>query len=631
MAAGFDALGTSPAGKSPPAYRATAKEKVYAFLEARPSGADASEIIGLLMSGAGSDPELGARLVRTLLAEDPNFIFDSESALWSLRKSFGLRVPLEDACFTVVDLETTGGRAGPGTIIEIGAWKMMGRRLVESFQTLVRPHRAIPPFVTGLTSISNEMVREAPRVEEVLPAFRDFLGDSVLVAHNAAFDFSFLDFEFRRIFGIGLNNPVLCTLRMARRFMPSLKRKRLDALAEHFGLSTAGRHRGLGDARMAAEILSIFIEMAAKMGLTRLDRLIDDHQRGAAGRRIERHIAPEEIAALPTSPGVYLMRNERGDLLYIGKARRLKDRVGSYFNSSVNAKTADLISHVWKIETRMTRSSLEAALLEAQLIRELKPPFNRMLKSAAPAYFIRIDLMDDFPRIVVTQKMTTRRGVMFLGPFVGKRGIDHSARTLARLLGLRTCSGRLEPSVDFSPCIYGQMGHCSAPCNLSIDESAYEDRVRDAVGFLRGSRTGSILGGLAKARDQAASAMRFEEANRLQRDLQSLATLSSRVSRLSQVVTENNLVIVTGAGADRAAHVVLSGRLAMTRQLDSPEAREEVARFIADNFDRYRALPITRAELEPMMLVARWLRERGEEGRVINQSGPSLDPAALAG
>src|SRR6202035_5580139 len=247
---------------------------------------------------------------RTLLAEDPNFIFDAETAQWSLRKSFGLRVPIEDARFVVVDLETTGGRAGPGTIIEIGAWKMAGRRLVESFQTLVRPHLAIPRFVTGLTSISNEMVREAPRIEEVLPAFREFLGDSVMVAHNAAFDFSFLDFEFRRIFGIGLNNPVICTLRMARRFMPSLRRKRLDALAEHFGLSTEGRHRGLGDARMAAEILSIFLEMAQRMGITRLDRLLDDHHRGIAGRRIERHVPPEDIAALPHAPGVYLMRNE---------------------------------------------------------------------------------------------------------------------------------------------------------------------------------------------------------------------------------------------------------------------------------------------------------------------------------
>jgi len=229
----------------------------------------------------------------------------------------------------------------------------------------------------------------------------------------------------------------------------------------------------------------------------------------------------------------------------------------------------------------------------------------------------------------VTQKITRRGGVMFLGPFVGKRGIDHSARTLSRLLGLRTCTGRLEPGADFSPCIYGQMGHCSAPCNLGIDESAYEDRVRDAVGFLRGSGTGAILGGLAKARDQAASAMRFEEANRHQRDLQALATLSSRVSKLSQVVTENNLVIVTGAGDDRAAHVVLSGRLAMTRRLDSSDAANEVADFVTANFERYRALPIARAELEPMMIVARWLRERGEEGRVVGLNGAGLDPSTL--
>jgi hypothetical protein len=106
--------------------------------------------------------------------------------------------------------------------------------------------------------------------------------------------------------------------------------------------------------------------------------------------------------------------------------------------------------------------------------------------------------------------------------------------------------------------------------------------------------------------------------------------LSSRVSRLSQVVTENNLVIVTGSGDDRVAQVVLSGRLAMTRQLGSAEAYDDVTRFIADNFERYRILPIARQELEPMMIVARWLRERREEGKVIDLRGPQFDPAALA-
>ena len=244
--------GSGNPGSNQRQFGVSAKEKLYAFLCSRPAGADATELVGLLLSGAGSDPELGARIVRRMLAGDPNFVFDSDTALWSLRKSDALRVPLDEARFCVVDLETTGGRAGPGTIIDIGAYRMVGQRITDSFQSLVRPHSRVPRFITSLTSITNEMLADAPPIEEVLPAFREFIGDAVMVAHNAQFDRSFLDYEFRRIFGIGLGNPVLCTLRMARRYLPSLKRRRLDYIADHFGLSTAGRHRGLGDARMAA-------------------------------------------------------------------------------------------------------------------------------------------------------------------------------------------------------------------------------------------------------------------------------------------------------------------------------------------------------------------------------------------
>jgi len=531
--------------------RASTREKLCAFLESRPAGADARELVGLLLAGAGSDPELAGRIIHTLLASDPNFVFDTATSLWSLRSCAALRVALSEASFCVVDLETTGGRAGPGTIIEIGAYRMVGRRMVESFETLVRPQGPIPRFISGLTSISNEMVAAAPPIEKVLPAFRDFLGPAVLVAHNATFDFSFLNFEFRRIFGIGLRNPILCTLRMARRFVPSLKRRRLDSLAEHFGLSTAGRHRGLGDARMAAEILSIFLEIAENMGIGRLDRLLDLHGRGPSGRRLERHVSPQDIAALPLAPGVYLMRNARGDLLYVGKARRLRERVGSYFAAAVNAKTAELISHVYSIETRVTRSALEAGLLE------------------------------------------------------------------------------LAPDPDRSPCLYGQMGHCCAPCNAGISADAYGVRVRRALAFLQG-RAGQLLRDLAGARDKAASALRYEEAARLRRDLESLVTLSHRASRLSQVITENNLVIVTGRDDDRAAHVVLSGRLALTRKLDSPAAGAEVRAFVIQQFESYKAKPVTRDELEPMQIVRGWLGERTpDEGRLIYLSGPDIETWAI--
>jgi DNA polymerase III subunit epsilon len=614
---------------------ASTKEKLHAFLQARPAGADAHELVGLLFKGAGSDPELGSRLIQGILGGDPNFIFDAMTNLWSLRQSAALRVPLDEACFVIVDLETTGGRPAPGSIIEIGAYRMRGRCITESFQSMVRPRMRIPRFIMGLTSITNEMVAEAPPIEEVLPAFREFLGDAVMVAHNAAFDRSFLDFEFRRLFGIGLLNPILCTVRMARRLLPSVKRRRLDLLAEHFGLSTEGRHRGLGDARMAAELLSIFLEIAARMGLNRLDRLIDHHYRGMAGRRIERHVPPEMIAALPRSPGVYLMRNERGDLLYAGKATRLRDRVASYFNggANLNARTAELVSHVWAIETRSARSALEAALLEARLIRELKPPYNRMLKSVAPAYFLKVDLMDPWPRLQLGQKLSAKTGVLQIGPFIGRRNLDHSMRALSRLLGLRLCGGRLAPHEDFSPCIYGQMGHCAAPCNLTVNEDAYGDQVRRAVTFLRG-RSGPMLGELAQARDQAATSMRFEEARRYHRDLEALATLSERATRLSRVVTENNVVIVvpgsTAESSRAVVYVVLSGRLALVRELDSAEAASEIAAFVADNYERYKMRHVVRGELEAMTIVARWLKERSpDDGRLIFLNEPAVEPAAL--
>src|SRR5260370_11518670 len=156
-----------------------------------------------------------------------------------------------------------------------------------------------------------------------------------------------------------------------------------------------------------------------------------------------------------------------------------------------------------------------------------------MVKALAPAYFVKRDMMDEFPRITISPKMTTRRGVMHLGPFIGHRSVDHSVRALSRILGLRTCGGKLAPHDEFSPCIYGQMGRCTAPCNLTISADSYDERVRRAVGFLRG-RVGPILRELARARDQAASAMRFEEAPRFRRALASLTTLAPRAPRLRQ-------------------------------------------------------------------------------------------------
>jgi|SRR5579875_204268 len=605
----------------------TLRDKLAAYLAGRIEGAPVEELVGLLFSGTHNDPEFSHRIVQQVLGGDPAFAYDPDHRRWSLVEGLGLRRPLAEAQFVVVDLETRGGRPGADQIIEIGAYRCVGGRILDSFQSLVRPARPIPPFITRMTSISNEDVALAPAISDLLPRFRDFLGDAVLVAHNAQFDLSFLDFEYRRVLGAPLRNPVLCTLRLARRLLPSLRRRGLDALAEHFGLATEGRHRGLGDARMAAELLGIFLEMLAAQGIKRLDLALEFTQSAVTGRRMERHVRPEVVAALPHQAGVYLMRNERGDVLYVGKARDLKRRVASYFNggAGTRGKIVDLVSHVFSIETRTTRATLEAALLEAKLIRELKPPYNRQLKTAPQAYFICLDLNDPFARLRVTTKLAARSGWLQLGPFIGRRHPRQAVEVLARWCGLRTCAGRLEIDPARSACIQGQIGHCAAPCNESIDAHSYGRQLERALQFLRG-RGGTLLTELVQARDQAAAAMRFHEAARYQRDLQTLQLLTIRERRLSQTVTENNLVIVEG----ETASVILSGRLAARFELAEPDAPQRISRYVADNYARYQARPITKAELEPMMLVSRWLKERRpDDGRLIFLNGASLPLEAL--
>src|SRR5215469_10988450 len=162
----------------------TIREKLSLLLESRPEGVATSDLMGAIFSGHGSDPDLSDRIVHQLLGADPAFVYDPEHQRWACREGVALRVTTEQALFVVVDLETTGGAPGGGRIIEIGACRMAGPRIEETYQSLVRPWTRIPRFISTMTSITNEMVRGAPPIDEVLPAFRRFLGDAVLVAHN---------------------------------------------------------------------------------------------------------------------------------------------------------------------------------------------------------------------------------------------------------------------------------------------------------------------------------------------------------------------------------------------------------------------------------------------------------------
>jgi DNA polymerase-3 subunit epsilon len=169
--------------------------------------------------------------------------------------------------FVVVDVETTGGRPPGDRVIEIGAVRVRAGRIEGEWSSLVDPGRGIPPFVSRLTGIANSAVAGAPRFERVADDFLQFLGGGAFVAHNARFDWRFVNAELLRARGGRLTNARLCTVRLARRLLPHVKRRNLDALAWLFGIEIEGRHRALPDARGTARLLLELLDVAEASGV----------------------------------------------------------------------------------------------------------------------------------------------------------------------------------------------------------------------------------------------------------------------------------------------------------------------------------------------------------------------------
>ena len=170
--------------------------------------------------------------------------------------------------FTVIDIETTGLSKGYHQITEIAAVKLRKNQIVDRYQTLVNPQVHIPSFITGLTGIDNKMVKDAPTIKAALPSFREFLADDIFVAHNATFDFGFLDHNLKLHHDQNILNHRLCTKKLANRLLPHLSRKRLQDLCQHFNINNVQAHRALGDAQATALVFSNMLNILHEKGIS---------------------------------------------------------------------------------------------------------------------------------------------------------------------------------------------------------------------------------------------------------------------------------------------------------------------------------------------------------------------------
>ena len=209
-----------------------------------------------------------------MLGADPRF--ESEQDRWLLCDGLATygSAALGELDFVVVDVEATGGSPQRGDrITEVAAVRVKGGRVIDQFESLINPERPIPPTVTALTNITDDMVIDAPRFIDLAERLRGTLEGAVFVAHNVAFDWRFVQAEFERCSGARLGGERLCTLRLARRLHPELSRRSLRVLSDYYAIAPETWHRAGPDARATAELLVRFLDRLAEHGVLDWGRL----------------------------------------------------------------------------------------------------------------------------------------------------------------------------------------------------------------------------------------------------------------------------------------------------------------------------------------------------------------------
>src|SRR6476660_3674365 len=395
-------------------------------------------------------------------------------------------LPLATAEFLAVDVETNGAPGEDCELTEVGAVLVGGGELHERFESLVRVTRPLSRGIQRFTGITQEMVADAAPPARILPELARRISGRVLVAHSAAFDRRVLRQAFERTGLEWPDPPVLCTIALARRFAPLVRQRKLAALAASLGIDVEISHRALADAETCARVFCALFGRLCANAATIADALAlvrparptrrrsGETLGGAspAGRRKRR----PDVGGLPDEPGVYIVRNEQGQTLYVGKSTEVRSRVRAHFAPSSPSTAWTMQAETVDCET--TNSELGALVLERRLIRRFRPPGNAVLKHDDPYVYLRCRFDIPFPVLEVAPEPAAGHAVS-IGPLRGRATAVELKEQLDSLFGLRHC-GRGLPRRQW-PSAYGQMGRCLSPCLGDLDPNLYRERLDEAL------------------------------------------------------------------------------------------------------------------------------------------------------
>ena len=469
-------------------------------------------------------------------------------------------IPFDAAEFTVLDFETTGTSVNYERVIEVGIVKVKKLKITETYQSFINPGRGIPSFITNLTGIKNSDVDNAPYFEGLVKQITEFVGDSIITAHNLNFDYSFLKNEFNLAGHDMLNNPTLCTLKLARKIFPHLKSKSLGSLVKHFRLRHRGVHRALGDATATAKLLIKMLKVLKEdHGIDTTSDLLNFQsfpQTKSTFRIIKKKLAGD-FAGLPDTPGVYFFKDSKDKIIYIGKAKLIKQRVKNYFSNTAPRKSKKIARSASRLGFQATNSELTALLKEADLIKEHNPVHNSMLKKYSQQYYIKVNLQHEVPDVKLVSKFAFD-GNDYFGPYNNRETTKKLIEIVDKTFQLRECKNK-ELS-KHKKCYLADIHRCLAPCVDNSIFPEYNSEINKVYEFLSGENQ-NALDRLLKKMKGFSNNKKYEEAAGFRDMINLVLTQLNKSSILAEPINNANVLIEVNDTQAKDFILMLNGKV----------------------------------------------------------------------
>ena len=372
--------------------------------------------------------------------------------------------------YVITDIETTGGNARREKITEIAIYKFNGNEIVDELTTLVNPERHIPQQIQQLTGITNDMVADAPRFYEIAKRVVEITRDCVFVAHNAAFDYNFIQHEFKAL-GYEYQREYLCTVKLSRKLMPGLPSYSLGILAEHLGLQIKNRHRAAGDALATVELFKQLLDKHDGDDLA-------DVELSEVLKGINANLDKQTLKKLPECAGVYYFLDDQDLPIYIGKSVNIKKRIYSHFSNKRSVRAIEMKSRIAKIDYEVTGSELIALLYEAAEVKHHMPHYNRLLRRSVFTWGL-FTFTDEAGYINLTLKRNSAKSgdaiVLFNNKKEGEKYLHK------QIEHYELCQKLCGVYKSDSGCFHQQIGLCHGACIGMESPADYNRRMESLI------------------------------------------------------------------------------------------------------------------------------------------------------